>query len=177
MRDADVGIEVLLLRRAERGDQNSGAWVFPGGVVDASDHESAACCSGLDDIGASATLGLPHGGLAYYVAAVRECFEEAGLLYACDAGESSRGRPRHAGRRSCRRIGAWRASVHRGERTLAELCRAAGLTLALDRLVYFSHWLTPPWPPKRFDTRFFIARRPPHRSLRTTSARWSSSAG
>lgn len=160
VRDADVGIEVLLLRRAERGDHNSGAWVFPGGVVDAGDREAAPCSMGLDDIGASATLGLPQGGLAYYVAAVRECFEESGLLYACDASDKGSGPLITLEDEAAARIGAWRGPLHRGERTLGELCRAAGLKLALDRLVYFSHWLTPLGRIKRFDTRFFIAAAP-----------------
>src|SRR5512139_3398394 len=82
VRDAAVGIEVLLLRRAERGDHNSGAWVFPGGIVDRSDRDARRCCAGLGDAAASRQLGLDADGLDYYVAAVRECFEEAGLLYA-----------------------------------------------------------------------------------------------
>ena len=154
---ASGGIEVLLSRRAERGDHNSGAWVFPGGIVDPGDRHSHACCAGLDDAAASARLGLAEGGLDYYVAAVRECFEESGLLYATDrhgdlvtlddAGDASAGA----------RLGAWRGPLHRGERTVGELCREFGLQLALDRLVYLSHWLTPPARAKRFDTRFFIA--------------------
>jgi 8-oxo-dGTP pyrophosphatase MutT (NUDIX family) len=160
VRNADVGTEVLLLRRAERDDYNSGAWVFPGGTVDAADHEAAACCSGLDETGACATLGLPSGGLAYYVAAVRECFEEAGLLYACDAGAHGPGPLITLEDEAAARIGAWRGPLHRGECSLADLCRAAGLKLALDRLFYFSHWLTPLGRAKRFDTRFFIAAAP-----------------
>jgi glyoxylase-like metal-dependent hydrolase (beta-lactamase superfamily II)/8-oxo-dGTP pyrophosphatase MutT (NUDIX family) len=157
VRDGTSGLEVLLARRAERGDHNSGAWVFPGGVVDPADREAHACCLGLDDAAASAKLGLPQGGLDYFVAAVRECFEEAGLLFAVDhtgtlidlSGESGA------------RWGAWRGPLHRGERSMVELCREAGLTLAVDRLVYLSHWLTPPGRAKRFDTRFFIAAAPP----------------
>ena len=56
---------------------------------------------------------------------------------------------------------SWRGALHRNERTLAELCREFDLTLALDRLVYLSHWLTPLARPKRFDTRFFLAEAPP----------------
>src|SRR5690349_9685324 len=85
VRDAPAGVEVLLLRRAESGDHNSGAWVFPGGMVEAGDREAEAFSRGLDDAEASRRLGLPQGGLAFHVAAVRECFEECGLLFACDA--------------------------------------------------------------------------------------------
>ena len=156
VRDAATGVEVLLLRRAERGDQNSGAWVFPGGLVDAADREAHAWCRGLDDAQASARLGLAEGGLDFYVAAVRECFEEAGLLLACDA----EGRALPGDAAATTRLGAWRGPLHRGERTVSELCREAGLRLGADQLHYISHWLTPLGRPKRFDTRFFVAAAP-----------------
>ncbi len=158
VRDAAVGIEVLLLRRAERGDHNSGAWVFPGGMVEPGDRLCHPRCAGLDDASASAQLGLPRGGLDHYVAAVRECFEEAGLLLALDAHGALldlRADPSGAAE-----FAAWRGPLHRGERTLSELCEGHGLMLAMDRLVYLSHWLTPPVRAKRFDTRFFIAEAP-----------------
>ncbi|MGK2898811.1 MAG: MBL fold metallo-hydrolase [Burkholderiaceae bacterium] len=156
VRDGDGGIEVLLSRRAERGDHNSGAWVFPGGIVDAGDRHSHACCAGLDDASASARLGLAANGLDYFIAAVRECFEESGLLFATDASGALVGLDGAAGAA----LGAWRGPLHRGERALGELCREFGLTLALDRLAYLSHWLTPLGRAKRFDTRFFIAAAP-----------------
>lgn len=174
VRDAAVGIEVLLLRRAERGDHNSGAWVFPGGIVDASDADAHRCCAGVDDAQACARLGLERGGLDYYVAAVRECFEEAGLLYARAPGQASLVEL-HGDEAA--RVAAWREPMHRGERTLAQLCAAAGWELALDRLVYFSHWLTPPVRVKRFDTRFFVAEAPPvqisaHDATEVVEQRW-----
>ena len=156
---AGTGIEVLLSRRAERGDHFSGAWVFPGGVVDAGDRAAHSCCTGLDDAAASARLGVPEGGLDYYVAALRECFEESGLLYATNrdgatvrfegsAQLDSQAQP-------C--VAAWRGPLHRGERTLGALCAEFSLQLAADQLIYLSHWLTPPAHQKRFDTRFFLA--------------------
>jgi len=156
VRDAAAGVEVLLLRRAERGDHNSGAWVFPGGIVDAADHEARTHCGG-DDAAASARLGLSEGGLDFYIAAIRECFEESGVLYADDAA----GELVTLHGEAARRMGAWRGPLHRGERRLTELCAEGGLKLAVERLVYFSHWLTPPGRAKRFDTRFFIAEVPP----------------
>ena len=163
VREGAGGIEVLLSRRAERGDHNSGAWVFPGGVVDAADAQAHACCAGLDDAAASAQLGLPSNGLDYYVAAVRECFEESGLLYATDrSGELVRlDANANADANTDTALAAWRGPLHRGERSVADLCREFGLTLALDRLIYLSHWLTPLARPKRFDTRFFLAEAPP----------------
>ena len=157
VRDGAAGIEVLLSRRTQSNDQFSGAWVFPGGIVDAGDRAAHQHCVGLDDAAASAQLGLESGGLDYYVAAVRECFEESGLLLAVDeAGElveldHVRGET----------LGPWRGPLHRGERTLGAFCSEFGLRLAVDRLVYLSHWLTPFARPKRFDTRFFIAALPP----------------
>src|ERR1043166_3426533 len=111
VRDGAVGVEVLLLRRAERGDHNSGAWVFPGGTVAASDRDAHAHCAGLDDAAASAHLGLAEGGLDYHVAAIRECFEEAGLLFAVDASEADGELISLRGEVS-RVIGAWRAPLH-----------------------------------------------------------------
>jgi glyoxylase-like metal-dependent hydrolase (beta-lactamase superfamily II)/8-oxo-dGTP pyrophosphatase MutT (NUDIX family) len=157
VRDASPGIEVLLSRRAERGDHNSGAWVFPGGVVDPGDGAAHSCCTGLDDAQASAALGLPHGGLDHYIAAMRECFEESGLLFATDAsGELVR---LDDAERAA--IGPWRGLLHRHERTFDAFCREFDLRLAPDRLIYLSHWLTPPSRAKRFDTRFFLAEAPP----------------
>lgn len=153
VRDGVEGIETLLMQRAERGDQNSGAWVFPGGLVDAGDRAAHPHCSGSDDATMSARLGLEEGGLDYAVAAVRECFEESGLLYARDVYGAVVDAAAPA-------IAAWRPQLHRGERGMHALCIEAGLRIDLAPLVYLSHWLTPLGRPKRFDTRFFIARAP-----------------
>ncbi len=174
VRDAAVGVEVLLLRRAERGDHNSGAWVFPGGLLDAADHAAHRCCDGLDDAAASARLGLAEGGLDYHVAAIRECFEEAGLLFARRPGAAALVELHGE---EAQRLAAWRGPLHRGERTLADLCDATGWRLAADELVYFSHWLTPPLRIKRFDTRFFVARAPAgqdsaHDAAEVVEQRW-----
>jgi len=156
LRDGAEGIEVLLSRRVERGDHNSGAWVFPGGIVEKADSLAHAACAGLDDREASRRLGLAQGGLDYYVAAVRECFEESGLLFARGPGSALVDLD---GADSARLV-PWRGALHRGERGMAEFCAAEGLALAVDRLVYLSHWLTPLGRPKRFDTRFFVAEAP-----------------
>ena len=155
VRDAPGGLEVLLLQRAERGDHNSGAWVFPGGLVDAGDRE--APCAQLDDAQASRQLRLPSGGRAFWVAAIRECFEEAGLLFATD----------HAGRfasfagEAAGKLAALRPALHGGQCSLAQLCQDFELELAPQQLHYVAHWLTPVGRTKRFDTRFFVAVLPP----------------
>jgi glyoxylase-like metal-dependent hydrolase (beta-lactamase superfamily II)/8-oxo-dGTP pyrophosphatase MutT (NUDIX family) len=156
VRNGERGIEVLLSRRAERGDHNSGAWVFPGGVVDKGDRLAHDCCAGVTGAQANMRLGLEENALDFYVAAVRECFEESGLLFATDrSGELIR-----LDDEVNAALGAWRGLLHRNERSLGEMCKEFGLELALDRLVYLSHWLTPIGRPKRFDTRFFIAAAP-----------------
>ena len=148
LRDGATGLEVLMLRRAERdGDLRSGAAVFPGGVLDGRDRQAHAFTLGPDDDAASAQLGVAAGGLDYLVAAVRETFEEVGLLLADGAVDTTA-------------LAPWRAQLQAGTAGAADLCRATGLRLDLRGLIYCSHWLTPPGLPKRFDTRFFMALAP-----------------
>mgnify|MGYP006280556271 CR=1 FL=1 len=157
------GVEVLMLRRAERdGDLRSGAAVFPGGVLDARDREAHRHCLGWNDEAASRRLKLAQGGLDYLVAAARECFEEVGLLF---LSPSQGDEPalidhhRHADLHS-RAHAEWREPLQRGEQGIAALCDSLGLHIDLRDWAYFSHWLTPPGAPKRFDTRFFVTRAP-----------------
>ena len=150
------GFEVLMLRRAEReGDLRSGAAVFPGGVLDARDAQAHARCLGWDDERASQHLGLPSGGLDYWVAAARESFEEVGLLFAQarshGASWPARQDTAHA---------QWREPLQRGEHGIAAMCEALDCDIDVSGWHYWSHWLTPPGNPKRFDTRFFITRAP-----------------
>lgn len=150
MRDGEQGLEVLLLRRTESRDQASGAWVFPGGLLDAQDRHGHRHCHGLDDASASATMGMASGGLDYYVAALRECFEESGLLLA----HGPDGRPVS---RVSAEMAAWRQRLHQREATIDAFCTQFGLKLAADRIAYHARWVTPPIRPKRWDTRFFFA--------------------
>jgi glyoxylase-like metal-dependent hydrolase (beta-lactamase superfamily II)/8-oxo-dGTP pyrophosphatase MutT (NUDIX family) len=148
---AGEGIEVLMLRRAERdGDAWSGAAVFPGGVVNAADRSAHPFVLGWDDARASARLQLSAGGLDYFAAAVRECFEEVGLLFAHDATADQLARA-HAD---------WRGPLQRGEQSLARMCEALALKLDLRAWEFISHWLTPLGTARRFDTRFFVAPAP-----------------
>jgi 8-oxo-dGTP pyrophosphatase MutT (NUDIX family) len=148
-------LEVLLLRRRAGSAFAGGASVFPGGAVDRSDREpaTASLSAGLDDREASRLLGVDSGGLGYFVAAIRECFEEAGLLFAGD----SAGLVSFADPATRERYARHRGSLNGGGTTLAAICRSEGLLLAVDRFRYLSHWITPLGSPRRYDTRFFVA--------------------
>ncbi len=152
LRDAaGGGVEVLMMRRPERDqDFRSGAAVFPGGALDPRDALARRHVVGWDAARANARMALEDGALDYLVAAVRECFEEVGLLFAGPLDD----RRRQAAWRG------WREHLHGGQRTLADLCTELDVRLDLSDWHYWSHWLTPPGHPKRFDTRFFVARAP-----------------
>jgi 8-oxo-dGTP pyrophosphatase MutT (NUDIX family) len=159
VRDDHDGMHVLMLRRPLDSVFVGGAYVFPGGAVDEGDRHAdlEAVCEGRTDAEASEALGLEQGGLAFWVAAIRECFEEAGVLLAYD----------HTGEMvhldepaTARRFNAHREAVYSGRRRLVDVCAAEGLRLAVDAVHYFSHWITPPGAPRRYDTRFFVGAAP-----------------
>ena len=166
--EGESGIEVFMMRRTGRASFAAGAYVFPGGRVDGIDGtaEIAPFCRGLDDAEASAQLGLPAGGLAFWVAAVRECFEEAGLLMA----ERRDGGPLTVGPED-------RHAVHEGSLSMVELCRRDDLVLDLSTTHYVAHWITPLGEKRRFDTRFFLTEAPPgqegiHDDKETVESLW-----
>lgn len=140
VRDGDEGLEVLVLRKAPGKHFAGGALVFPGGKADDRDAAFAAAFGDASD--GFATL---------KVAAVREMYEESGILLArrpgagalLDAGEVADLEQRHP------------------DIPALDLARAAALELATDRLERFAHWITPPSRSKRFDTHFFVAPAPP----------------
>jgi 8-oxo-dGTP pyrophosphatase MutT (NUDIX family) len=153
-------MEVFMLRRNLNSDFVGGAYVFPGGGVDEADRHAdlAEVCEGRSDDQASAMLGIDRGGLAFWVAAVRECFEEAGVLLALTADDDVIS---FADAEVAARFEQHRADVNAGTTRLVELCGKESLRLAVDRIHYFSHWITPLGPPRRYDTRFFVAAAPP----------------
>ena len=159
VRDADDGPEVFMLRRTLDAIFAGGMYVFPGGAVDDADRhpDVVQWCDGLTEARASDLLEVPLGGLAYWIAAIRECFEEAGVLLARHRdGEVVRfDDPEvHA------RYQGYRTAVHDGTLRLVQLCAQEGLRLATDDIAYVSHWITPIGERRRFDTRFFLARAP-----------------
>ncbi|HEV7535418.1 MAG TPA: NUDIX hydrolase [Acidimicrobiia bacterium] len=176
--DGGGALEVLMLRRHPEAVFAADAWVFPGGRVDDADGVGAPIGPGPSDEDASRALGLPSGGRAYWVAAARECFEEAGILLA-----------RHgdtgawldvSGQWSEARLARYRREVHAGALSLGALLEAEGLVLDLSGVHYVSHWITPPGrTARRFDTRFFVAELPPgqvasHDATETVESLWAS---
>lgn len=160
LRDGDAGLEVCMLQRNLNSDFVGGAYVFPGGAVDPEDGSpaAAACCSGRTDEEASTAVGVDRGGLAFWVAAVREAFEEAGILLAHHPDGTT---VSFTDDEVARRFDVHRLAVDGGERRLVEVCEEEGLRIEAGGIHYFSRWVTPLGAPRRYDTRFFVAAAPP----------------
>ena len=168
----DDPFEVFLVRRSDSIAFLGGAHVFPGGRVDASDHlhdftgavrlqadPYVAIAARMADVTAEVAI-------AHHVAAVRELFEEAGVLLA-----------RSLTAASVERLAADRRDLLEGRITFADIMRRERLHLSLEELAYFAHWVTPEIEIRRFDTRFFIARAPEgqtpiHDAGETTDSEW-----
>jgi 8-oxo-dGTP pyrophosphatase MutT (NUDIX family) len=138
-------VEVFMVRRNANMAFMPGALVFPGGKVDPGDWDPAlrATCgdvAGIDDVE-----------LAHRVAAVREAFEEAGVLLARDETGAF-----VCGKR-LEQLSGYRSILARDEITIGDFMREERLTLACDALAYCAHWVTPSDHKIRFDTRFFLA--------------------
>jgi 8-oxo-dGTP pyrophosphatase MutT (NUDIX family) len=143
LRDSAAGIEVFMQVRHEDMAFAAGALVFPGGRVDPEDYALAA-----DPALSPATACLDPLAGALRVAAIRETFEESGVLLACPHGES--------GLVCARRL----AAIEAGGRPFARMIAEERLVLAVERLVPFAHWITPVHRPRRFDTHFFALAAP-----------------
>jgi 8-oxo-dGTP pyrophosphatase MutT (NUDIX family) len=162
LRDGHDGLEVFMLRRNLNSDFVGGAYVFPGGAVDPADRhvDLEPVCQGRTDADASRRLGIESGGLAFWVAAIRESFEEAGVLLAYDMDGFVDLDAHHGAERWAHH----RQQVDSGQLTMVDLCRLEGLRLAVDGMHYFGHWITPEGAPRRYDTRFFLAAAPPNQT-------------
>ena len=175
--DVAEGFEVFMLQRTHGAAFAGGMYVFPGGRVDATDgtDELEPFCDGLNDHQASAILQIPHGGLAYWVAAIRECFEEAGVLLARD--KKTNRLVAFNEDVTQKRFTQARRAVHDSSLNMIELCQREGLQLVTDSIHYVSHWITPVGEARRFDTRFFVAdapesQEPLHDSQETIASLW-----
>jgi 8-oxo-dGTP pyrophosphatase MutT (NUDIX family) len=163
-------IEVFMMVRHYEIDFNSGALVFPGGSVDAGDHDIAGnpdLCAGGD--------GLDVQALGFRIAAIRETFEESGILLARPRGSTALVDANRAGEIEARH----RAALCEGKTTFLKVLTDNGMLLTLDGLVPYAHWITPEDMPKRFDTWFFLAAAPPdqagaHDGKESTDSIWVS---
>lgn len=133
IRDHDVGgIEVFMMRRTTKAAFAGGMYVFPGGAVDSEDS-------------------------SYEIAAIRECFEEAGVLLARNQNGSYL---RFDDPSLAERFNLYRHDVHEGRRSMTSVLREEGLAPSTDELHWVSHWVTPFGEIRRFDTRFFVTATP-----------------
>jgi len=154
-----------MVRRHE--DSSFGAaYAFPGGVIDYEDTIVHDYCRGLDEHTANARLGIRTGGLDYYSAAIRELFEESGVLLASsDSFDED--------------VCIVRDALNAGDDNWADFVKRNKLQLDCDQLHYISHWITPTNQPRRYSTRFFVAELPPgqvasHCGGELTDSRWIS---
>lgn len=152
----DPDLQVFMLRRNLNADWVGGAYVFPGGAVDPGDRAEplVARCPARDDASASAHLGLTEGGLGFWIAGVRETFEEAGVLLARSATTGDLVDPSEP------RLETLRAGLNAGSLTFGDLVEAENLLLDVGGMEVFSHWITPEGMHRRYDTWFFVAAAP-----------------
>ncbi|KCZ94594.1 NUDIX hydrolase [Hyphomonas johnsonii] len=168
IRDGQAAPQVLMVKRHYEIDFAAGALVFPGGKASEEDSESGWDAFTDGDFGPVQQDAR--------IAAVREAFEESGLLLARHVANRGPGAPL-VGPDISSRLAPHRGPVDRREESFLELIRQHELVLALDSLVHFGHWITPEMMPKRFDTHFYLAPAPPeqiaaHDGRETTDAVW-----
>jgi 8-oxo-dGTP pyrophosphatase MutT (NUDIX family) len=185
LRDRPGGpYEVFLMRRHRDQAFMGGAYVFPGGRLDDADQDPglASCTGGFSAAEARRLLqepALPETtAVGLFVAAIRETFEEAGVLLARTA---AGGVVDLADQSRAARFADYRLELHEGRLTLAGLAGQEGISYAPDLLVPYSHWITPEIEPRRFDTRFFLARLPEgqaavHDRMELTESCWMTTA-
>lgn len=148
-RDGPNGLEVFMVKRNHQIDFISGVLVFPGGKAEPGD--KAELLADLSDGGAGWSETLRTMGAA----AIREAFEECGILLARDGRTGQL-----VGADRLNDLAPYRTALDKRECGLADMLTKENLRLALDQLVWFAHWITPEFVPKRFDTYFFLARPP-----------------
>ncbi|MEH6410342.1 MAG: NUDIX hydrolase [Hyphomonas sp.] len=168
IRDGETAPEVLMVKRHYQIDFAAGALVFPGGKTN--DEDSSPDWDPYTD----GDFGPVQQDAR--IAAVREAFEESGLLLARHENRRGPGAPL-VGPEISEKLAPHRGAVDRREESFLELIRDNGLVLALDSLIHFGHWITPEMMPKRFDTHFYLAPAPAdqiaaHDGRETTDAVW-----
>ncbi len=159
VREATSSFEIFMLKRAASASFASGMFVFPGGKVDHDDHLHK-----YDEhrVGPSENQNHQVSSVGYewrgfWIAAIRETFEESGLLLAYDEqGEIIS----FEGKKMGEKFSSYRQPLHDGEMTLLDICKLESISLAVDQVHFYNRFVTPMGRPRRFDTRFFIAAAP-----------------
>ena len=162
VRDVGESFEIFMLRRTSSAAFAGGMYVFPGGRVDGDDHLHAydAIRRGPTDDQQPQQSALGTEWRGYWIAGIRETFEEAGLLLAYRANGGHGELLDYPDEAVRARFDDYRHEVHGKSLTLREICQRENLQLAVDRIHYFNRWVTPLGRPRRFDTRFFVAEAP-----------------
>src|SRR4030042_2784052 len=173
------GFDVFLLKRHEKSSFMGGNFVYPGGRVDRDDGslESCSLSKGITLEEAHNILGRatsPEEGFAYWIAGIRELFEEAGILLAYDQKENLF---QFKNRDEQEKFSNYRVLLQKGGITICQIAQEEKLLFALDQLHYYAHWITPEARSERFDTRFFLAHYPlgqeaSHDQKETTAGIW-----
>ena len=175
VRDHNSTIEVFMIKRAIKTNFG-GAWVFPGGKVDSSDDikNISKYSPLLNDEEASRRLGIKSGGLIYWTACIRECFEESGILLADN--EQRKISLGSLTETEIDNINQYKKKLLDGKDVFLELIDKFDLKLSTNEIAYISHWITPKIEKRRYSTRFFIARCPnqlaSHDGLEGVESRW-----
>ena len=152
-------LQVFMMERHANTAFAGGMWVFPGGAVDHRDDVGyySKIATHRSDAEASTLMGLESGGLAYYMAAIRETFEEAGILLALNRDDES---PLSINAANQTRFEQYRDQLNAGDLDLKTILESESLLADVGQMHYVARWITPPGSPRRFDARFFISRIP-----------------
>jgi len=158
VREAEPSYEIFMLKRTSRASFASGMYVFPGGRVDNDDHlhKYDAIRHGPTEAQEPQVAALGDEWRGFWIAAIRETFEEAGLLLAYQGDDLVSFAEEHVHER----YDAYRPRLHSGELSLLDICAEEDLRLAVDQVHFYNRFVTPLGRPRRFDTRFFIAAAP-----------------
>ena len=153
VRDSDIGVQVFMMKRSLRSSFG-GIWVFPGGILEDQDQDIAKknYCNGIDEQKAKAILNYDQESLTYWIASLRETFEETGALIA-NRDNNSFFTPTEDEAINLERL---RSDLNNGKISFISILKQLKLKIALERLIYISHWITPDVETKRYTTRFFL---------------------
>ncbi len=176
IREAPVSYEIFMLKRTSKASFASGMYVFPGGKVDGDDHlyKYDAHRFGPSSGQEPQVKAMGDEWRGFWIAAIRETFEEAGLMLAYNSDSEL---VSFAQDKVQERFSAYRDPLHDGEMSMLEICQKENLKLAVDHVHYYNRFVTPLGRPRRFDTRFFIASAPEsqrgsHDEQETVASTW-----